>query len=162
LANLGGFVVVVPIVIAAIGIPEDAPPWVLATIAGVLAVTAAITRILAIPQVEQFLQRSIRWLAAGDTATENVAAVVVPSTGDLVAGPASPITDGQPVEVLEQGAVKEAVAVAVEAAKPAAAEDVPVLADGDPFPDLYDEKPLVVAEDLAGDEKEDEETDESK
>ena len=161
LANLGAFAVTVPIVIAAIGIPENAPRWVIAGVAGVVAVSAAITRVLAIPQVEQFLQRSVSWLAAGDTAVENVVAVVSDNT--VVAGPASPITTGQPVEVFKEGEMEDAVAVAVEEAIPAPVEAVPPIDEGDSFPSLYNQETPVEVEYLGGgDEGDDEEVDENK
>ncbi|WP_181646756.1 hypothetical protein [Aerococcus mictus] len=49
-----------PVVISAIGVDETLPIF-----AGILAVSAAITRVAALPQVEAFLARFIPWLATG-------------------------------------------------------------------------------------------------
>lgn len=48
-----------PALVEAAGLDETAAP-----VAGALAITAAITRILALPAVEAFLERFVPWLAA--------------------------------------------------------------------------------------------------
>jgi len=48
-----------PLLVDAAGLDETAP-----VVAGVPAVAAAITRILALPAVEDFLEKFIPWLAA--------------------------------------------------------------------------------------------------
>ena len=52
--------VMAPVLVEATGLQADQWPW----LAGVLAVAAAITRIMALPQVEDFLARFIPFLAA--------------------------------------------------------------------------------------------------
>ena len=97
LANLGAFAVTVPIIVNAMGINPADYPQLWAILAGIVAISAALTRILAIPQVETWLQHTISWLAANDVAAENVAAV---KQGDvIVAGPAAIYPDGEEVAV---------------------------------------------------------------
>jgi hypothetical protein len=57
---LVGLAVMVPLLVAQTGLDPDQLPW----LAGVLAVAAVITRIMALPQVEVFLQQFVPWLAA--------------------------------------------------------------------------------------------------
>jgi len=99
LANLGAFAVAVPVIVAAIGLPDDSPTWVLTLAASVVAVSAAITRVLAVPQVDQFLQHTLSWLAAGDVSASAVVAVE-DKNGLVVAGPAAPEQNGTPVNVV--------------------------------------------------------------
>ena len=49
-----------PFIIEAVGLSTSLP-----IVAGVLAVAAAITRVAALPQVEDFLSRFVPWLATG-------------------------------------------------------------------------------------------------
>jgi hypothetical protein len=97
LANLGAFAVTVPIIVNAMGIdPNDYPQlwWILG---GITAVSAALTRILAIPQVDTWLKHTITFLSADDVAAESVAAI---RTGDqYLAGPAAIYEDGSEVAV---------------------------------------------------------------
>jgi hypothetical protein len=55
-----GLAVMAPLLVAQTGLDPAQLPW----LAGVLAIAAAITRIMAIPQVEVWLQRFLPWLAA--------------------------------------------------------------------------------------------------
>lgn len=52
--------VMAPILVEATGLEAESIPW----LAGVLAVAAGLTRVMALPQVEDFLQRFIPFLAA--------------------------------------------------------------------------------------------------
>lgn len=52
--------VMAPVLVEATGMKADQWPW----LAGVLAVAAAITRVMALPQVEAFLQRFLPFLSA--------------------------------------------------------------------------------------------------
>jgi hypothetical protein len=52
--------VMLPVLIAQTGLKTDQAPW----LAGVLVVCAVVTRIMANPQVEVFLQRFLPWLSA--------------------------------------------------------------------------------------------------
>lgn len=52
--------VMVPLLVSQAGLDSDRWPW----LAGVLAVAAIITRIMATPAVEAFLQRFLPWLSA--------------------------------------------------------------------------------------------------
>lgn len=54
-----GLAVLVPVLVQALGL-EHAAPW----IAGVLAVSSAVTRVMALPAVEEWLRRFVPWLAA--------------------------------------------------------------------------------------------------
>lgn len=97
LANLGAFAVTLPIIINAMGIDPNEYPQIWAIMAGIIAVSAAVTRILAIPAVEVWLQKTIKFLAANDVAVDQVAAV---KQGDvLVAGPAAIYPNGEEVAV---------------------------------------------------------------
>lgn len=107
IAAVPGLVVAVPLIINTLNIDPDKYPKLYAFAVGALALTAAITRVLAIPQVEAFLQKTMKWLAAGDVATEDVLAVkpdviqgspVDHSTG-AVAGDGSPLPTGVAVTV---------------------------------------------------------------
>jgi hypothetical protein len=49
-----------PVLVATTGLKSDQLPW----LAGVLAAAAAVTRVMALPQVETFLRRFLPWLAA--------------------------------------------------------------------------------------------------
>lgn len=109
IAGLPAAIATVPLIISALGIDADKQPGAYALAAGVLAATATITRILAIPAVEAFLQRSLSWLAANDVAREDVLSVVPKAVhgadvvpGEVVearAGDASPLPTGTPVEM---------------------------------------------------------------
>ena len=97
LANLGAFLIVVPIIVNTIGLDPNTYPRVGSFVVGITLVTAAITRVLAIPQVDAWLKQTISWLSADDVAAENVAAIKV---GDqIVAGPAAIYDDGSEVAV---------------------------------------------------------------
>lgn len=52
--------VLLPFVVEATGLEPEVYPW----LAGLLAVAASITRVMALPQVEDFLRRFAPWLAA--------------------------------------------------------------------------------------------------
>lgn len=52
--------VILPFVVEATGLEPEVYPW----LAGVLGVAAAVTRVMALPQVEAFLRRFAPWLAA--------------------------------------------------------------------------------------------------
>lgn len=55
-----GIAVLLPFVVQASGLSPEVYPW----LGGLLAVAAAVTRVMALPQVEDFLQRFAPWLAA--------------------------------------------------------------------------------------------------
>lgn len=57
---LVGLCVIAPVVVAETGLKADQLPW----LAGVLAVAAAVTRIMALPGVEAWLRRFLPFLAA--------------------------------------------------------------------------------------------------
>ena len=59
LAALVALAALTPALVNAAGLDETAP-----VVAGILAATAAITRVMALPGVEQFLARFAPWLAA--------------------------------------------------------------------------------------------------
>lgn len=59
-AALVGLCALMPIITAQLGLDADKLPW----LAVPLAIAAAVTRILAIPAVEDFLQRFLPWLSA--------------------------------------------------------------------------------------------------
>lgn len=52
--------VLLPFIVEASGLDPQVYPW----LGGILAVAAAVTRIMALPQVEAFLRRFAPWLAA--------------------------------------------------------------------------------------------------
>lgn len=52
--------VLLPFVVEATGLEPEVFPW----LGGILAVAAGITRVMALPQVEEFLRRFVPWLAA--------------------------------------------------------------------------------------------------
>jgi hypothetical protein len=56
---LAGLLPMLPVIVGASGLDQSAP-----AVAGALAISAAITRVMALPAVEAFLQRFIPWLAA--------------------------------------------------------------------------------------------------
>lgn len=62
-------------------------------LAGALAISSAVTRILALPQVESFLRAYVPWLAASDVQADQVVAHVV--EGKVVAGEASLVPTGE-------------------------------------------------------------------
>lgn len=68
-----------------------------------LVVAGAITRVMANPGVERFLQRFAPWLAAEDVDARSVVAQLAPAPLgthlDIVAGRAHPAPAGTPVEV---------------------------------------------------------------
>lgn len=97
LANLGAFVVTVPLVVNAMQIPADQYPRIMWILGGIVAVSAAVTRVLAIPQVEEWLQHTIGWLSAGDVEAESVVAIQTPE--GIRAGRASIYDDGTEVAV---------------------------------------------------------------
>jgi hypothetical protein len=110
IAGLPAAIATVPLIISALDIDSDKQPGAYALAAGALAVTAVLTRLLAIPQIEAFLQRSMKWLAASDIATEDVVSVVpeaiqggdvIPGEVVAVAADASPLPNGTPVDVTE-------------------------------------------------------------
>lgn len=55
-----------PVLVATTGLQPDQLPW----LAGVLGVAAVVTRIMALPQVEDFLRRYVKWLAAAPSAPD--------------------------------------------------------------------------------------------
>lgn len=57
---LVGLCVLAPVLVSQAGLDPEKTPW----LVGPLAVAAAVTRIMAIPQVEEFLGRFVPWLAA--------------------------------------------------------------------------------------------------
>jgi hypothetical protein len=58
-----GLAPMLPLIVGASGLDETAP-----AVAGALAISGAVTRVMALPQVEQFLQRFLPWLAAAPAA----------------------------------------------------------------------------------------------
>jgi hypothetical protein len=60
LAVLVGVAALVPVIVQASGLDPDKLPW----LAALVAAAAAVTRILAVPAVEEFLRRFAPWLAA--------------------------------------------------------------------------------------------------
>ncbi len=58
-AFLVGFLPLLPVIVSSSGIPESTPG-----IAGALAISAAVTRVLALPAVNDFLHTWVPWLAA--------------------------------------------------------------------------------------------------
>lgn len=63
-AGVVGFAALLPFIIQATGLDPEVYPW----LAGVLAIAAAVTRIMALPQVEAFLQRFVPFLSAAPKA----------------------------------------------------------------------------------------------
>ena len=61
-AALVALAAMAPVLVDAAGLDPSRLPW----LAGVLAVCAAVTRVLALPGVEAWLRRFIPWLAADD------------------------------------------------------------------------------------------------
>lgn len=59
---LVGLAVMLPVLVSQTGLDPAQIPW----LAGVLAIAALITRLMALPVVEAFLQRFLPWLAARD------------------------------------------------------------------------------------------------
>lgn len=59
-AGVIGFAALLPFIVEATGLDPEVYPW----LAGVLAIAAAVTRVMALPQVEAFLQRFVPFLAA--------------------------------------------------------------------------------------------------
>lgn len=57
--------VLLPFVVEATGLDPELYPW----LAGLLGVAAAVTRVMALPQVEAFLARFAPWLAADPAAS---------------------------------------------------------------------------------------------
>jgi hypothetical protein len=90
LANLGAFAVTVPIIVNAMGINAADYPQLWWILGGITAVSAGLTRVLAIPQVETWLQHTISFLAADDVAAP---VVETPTT--------TPIVETQPPDVIE-------------------------------------------------------------
>jgi hypothetical protein len=106
IAGLPGAVIAVPLIINQLNLDPDKYPKLYAFAAGVLALTAIITRLLAISQVEAFLQKTLKFLAADDVATEDTLAVVpgavvgpVDNTTGAVAGTGSELPTGSAVVV---------------------------------------------------------------
>lgn len=91
LANLATFLVTVPIIVTTLGIDTSQYPKIGIVLAGITAVSAALTRVLAIPAVNEWLSHTVNWLSAGDVADNQVAAYVDPSgairAGDAVTYP---------------------------------------------------------------------------
>ena len=58
--------VMAPVLVAATGLHTAQLPW----LAGVLAVAAGVTRVMALPQVEDFLRAYLPWLAAAPPADD--------------------------------------------------------------------------------------------
>lgn len=61
-----GFAALLPFIVEATGLDPAVYPW----LAGVLAAAAAVTRIMALQQVEVFLGRFFPWLAADPDSTQ--------------------------------------------------------------------------------------------
>ena len=59
-AGLIGLAAILPLIVETVGLDPQLYPW----LGGILAVSAAVTRVLALPQVEEFLSRFLPWLAA--------------------------------------------------------------------------------------------------
>lgn len=59
-AGIVAFAALLPFIVEASGLEPEVYPW----LGGILAVAAAVTRIMALPQVEAFLTRFVPWLAA--------------------------------------------------------------------------------------------------
>lgn len=59
-AGIVGFLAILPFIVEATGLDPEVYPW----LAGILAAAAAVTRVMALPQVEAFLQRFVPFLAA--------------------------------------------------------------------------------------------------
>jgi hypothetical protein len=59
-AGVIGFAALLPFIVEATGLEPEVYPW----LAGMLAVAAAVTRVMALPQVEDFLQRFFPFLSA--------------------------------------------------------------------------------------------------
>lgn len=64
-AGIIGFAALLPLLVETSGLDPEVYPW----LAGVLAVAAAVTRIMAMPQVEEFLQKHLSFLAAAPHAS---------------------------------------------------------------------------------------------
>lgn len=58
-----GLAPMVPLIVGASGVDQAAPP-----VAGALAISLAVTRVMSLPAVEQFLQQFAPWLAAAPPA----------------------------------------------------------------------------------------------
>ena len=63
-----GLAPMVPVIVDASGIPEGT-----AGVAGAIAISAGVTRVMALPAVDAFLQRFIPWLAAAKPVGDGVA-----------------------------------------------------------------------------------------
>ena len=63
-AGVVGFLAILPFIVEATGLDPQVYPW----LAGILAVAAGVTRVMALPQVEAFLARFFPWLAADPNA----------------------------------------------------------------------------------------------
>lgn len=88
LALIGAIASAAPLIYVAIS--QQSPEAATGAAAQVLAVAAAITRVLALPVVEQFLQRFLPWLAASARGDEE-SAITQPETTDT--SDAYPISD---------------------------------------------------------------------
>ena len=63
-----GLAPMVPLIVHASGIPEGT-----VGVGGAIAISAGVTRVMALPQVDLFLQRFVPWLAAAKPAGDGVA-----------------------------------------------------------------------------------------
>lgn len=79
--GLVAFAVLLPFLVQASGLEPEVYPW----LAGVLAVAAAVTRIMALPQVEDFLTRFFPWLAADPNGSRNERGAIDAVSAALVA-----------------------------------------------------------------------------
>lgn len=64
-ALLGSLAALLPVVVVTAGL--DKVPALAPYVAGAVAVAAAVTRVLALPQVDAFLARFLPWLAAAES-----------------------------------------------------------------------------------------------
>lgn len=88
LAIIGALAAMAPVIYVAI--TQQSAEAATGAAAGVLAIAGAITRVLALPVVEQFLQRFLPWLAASARGDEEPA-ITQPETNDT--GDSYPISD---------------------------------------------------------------------
>lgn len=88
-----GIAPMIPLIVDAGNFSEATPG-----LAGALAISSAVTRILALPQVETFLRSYVPWLAAQDVEAGRVVAHTTDS-GTVVAGEASTVPTGQEIKM---------------------------------------------------------------
>lgn len=87
-----GIAPMIPLIVDAGDLSEATPG-----LAGALAISSTVTRLMGSPQVESFLRTYLPWLAAQDVAAEQVVAHV--ENGKVLAGEASIVPTGQEIKM---------------------------------------------------------------